>query len=305
MAPEIAVIVLNWNNAVDTCRCLQSLQESDYRTHRVIIVDNGSTDDSVEIILRRYPHVTLLETHQNLGYAGGNNVGIRCALYHNAEYIFILNNDVVLASDTLGKLIRSCQDRSHVGVVGPKIFHREDPQRIQSAGGIVDDRGDCHFRFVDEIDIGVDEKINHPTTVDFVSGCAMLISRACLETTTGFDERFFMYYEDVDLCYRARKAGFTVLYAPLARAWHRRPDINSTTPPYITYYMNRNHLLFLTKNRVSKANAWRHIAFKQLPWVANWTLNPKWRHKRRERNALVRAIIDFAQNQFGQVCHEY
>jgi len=159
---------------------------------------------------------------------------------------------------------------------------------------------DRHFNGVligaDEVDNGQFDQL---ADVDFVSGCAFVVQRSVLDAVGYLGERFFLYWEEVDWCYRARQLGFRVVYVPTAKVWHRRHQVPERNLPFMTYYMNRNAILFLVKRR-----AWwpllRYGLIQRGIWLLNWTINPKWRHKRRERDALARALLDFARGRFGR-----
>jgi len=136
--PFVLVLVLNWNGWRDTLKCLSSLKGLDYQNSRVIVVDNGSTDDSVIWIRRAYPEIELVETGVNLGFAGGNNVGIRYALKHGAKYAWLLNNDTLVAPNTLTEMVMIAKANPKVGAVGSVIYHLTRPNEVQEwAGGRV------------------------------------------------------------------------------------------------------------------------------------------------------------------------
>ncbi|MFO7698191.1 MAG: glycosyltransferase family 2 protein [Anaerolineae bacterium] len=294
MSPAVTAIVLNWNNAPDTLGCLASLAQQD-TTHRVLVVDNGSTDDSVARIAAAFPAVVILQTGANLGYAGGNNAGIRKALQDDADYLFVLNNDVTLAADCLSALVDAAQSQPRVGVVGGIVYDLEAPQRIQSAGMHLNAIGDSVHRGEGQQEAGQFAAVDE---VDAVKGCAMLVSREAIAAAGVLDERYFMYLEEVDWCQRIRRAGYAVLFAPAAHIWHPETPLGDDRYVRATYYMTRNaYLLLRTRRAPLSAYAWRLA--RDLMWVANWTVNPKWRHKRRERDAIVYALRDALLGRWG------
>lgn len=294
MTPTVTAIVLNWNNAADTLACLASLAQQDY-PHRVLVVDNGSADDSVARIAAAYPAVEILQTGANLGYAGGNNAGIRKALEDGAEYLFVLNNDVTLAPDCLVALVEAAEGQPRVGVVGGLVYDLEAPQRIQSAGMHLKANGDSDHRGEGQQEAG---QFAGAEEVDAVKGCAMLVSREAIAAAGVLDERYFMYLEEVDWCQRIRRAGYAVLFAPAAHIWHPGTPVGDDRYVRATYYMTRNAYLILRTRRASWTTYIRRVA-RDLMWVANWTLNRKWRHKRRERDAIVCALQDAALGCWG------
>jgi GT2 family glycosyltransferase len=140
----------------------------------------------------------------------------------------------------------------------------------------------------------------HASDIDFASGCALLCRRAVLEQAGLLDERFFMYYEDAEWCVRIRKAGFRIVHVPTARVIHKIPLDARSDAPYVTYYMARNRLLFLSATRAALP-AWLSAAFLQdLRTAVSWSLRPKWRKKRAQRDALLRAWWDFCGRRFGR-----
>ncbi len=294
MSPAVTAIVLNWNNAPDTLACLASLAQQDY-PHRVLVVDNGSSDDSVARIRAERPEVAILETGENLGYAGGNNAGIRHALAQGADWVFILNNDVTLDPACLGELVRATVAEPGAGIVGPLVLDAETPDRVQSAGMLLSALGDSVRLGAGELAL---PSASRHAYVDAVAGCAMLVSAGAVERAGLLDERFFMYREEVDWCLRVRQEGMCVLVVPTARIWHR--ETSEGGPRYVraTYYMTRNAYLLMTKRAVPWAVRGRVLA-RDLLWVTNWTLNPKWRHKRPERDAIVAALRDAVRGRWG------
>ena len=292
--PKIFIIVLNWNQKNNTLECLDSLQKITYRNYKIIAVDNGSTDGSQETIKNSYPEVIVAENKENLGYAEGNNVGIKYALKHGADYVFILNNDTIADTEALYFLIDEAEKNRNIGIVGPKIYYYEESSRIQSTGGALNGNFNPLHRGFKETDKGQFEDVKE---VDFVSGSAMLIKREVFEKIGFFDPDFFMYWEETDFCYRARKQGFRVIVVPQAKIWHKG---GTGVMPLITYYMVRNKLLFLKKNKLGNLNILKTY-ISSLRTVLSWTLKSKWKHKRKERNILIKALYDFMLGRRGKV----
>ncbi|NOZ28728.1 MAG: glycosyltransferase family 2 protein [Chloroflexi bacterium] len=294
--PPVCVVILNWNNAAYTLRCLRSVTEAQYPDLTIIVVDNGSTDSSVAAIRERYPQVHLLALERNLGYAGGNNAGIQHALGLSPRYIFLLNNDVTIAPDALRHLVTAAEQHPEAAFLGPKIYHLDHPDRIQSAGATLDLLWRSHQRGLDEPDEGQFDKLEE---VDYVIGAAVLIRAAALSQVGLLDDRFFLYREDVDWCLRARRLGYKILYVPQARVWHRSHHVRADELPRTTYYMTRNSLMLIAKHRggIARLSA---VLLRHLLTALTWTLRPKWRGKKAERDALIRGIIDFFRGRTGQ-----
>jgi GT2 family glycosyltransferase len=297
------VIVLNWNGLRDTLDCLESLQRLDYADYEIAVVDNGSTDDSVPVIQRRFPTVTVIESGENLGYAGGNNVGLRWALGRGADHALVLNNDTVVAPDFLRLLVEAAESDATVGIAGPTIYYHDRPDVVWSAGGAIDwRRGRTRMVGLDEQDTGqFGEGVRQ---VDFLTGCAVLVKRGVLERAGLLDERFFLYYEEAEWCVRVQRAGFKIVHVPRAHIWHKISPVAQADSPLVHYYMTRNHLLFLQATRARPA-AWFHtlVAGYLRTWLS-WSLRPKWRSKRALRAAMWQGVRDFARGRFGPtVCH--
>jgi GT2 family glycosyltransferase len=270
----------------------------DYEVADILVVDNASRDDTPAAVRARFPEALVIETGANLGFAAGNNVGLRYALEHNYDYALLLNNDTEVAPDFLDELVEAAEADPAIGAIGPMIYYHERPDMIWSAGGVIDWRhGNSAMRGVGERDRG---QYRTATDVDFVSGCALLCKRAALERAGLLDERFFMYYEETEWCVRAARAGFRIVHLPAARIWHKIPLDARADQPYVAYYMTRNRLLFL-RTTSAAALAWVHaIVLQDLRTLVSLSLRRKWRAKRLHRDAMIRAWFDFLQHHFGR-----
>lgn len=252
---KVFVIIVNWNGKEDTKACITSLEKINKKNcdFHIIVVDNGSDDGSASEIRNKFPLVTVLEAGQNLGFTGGNNYGIRHAMSLGADFIWLLNNDTTVDGNVLSVI--NAFDDPKVGVSGSKIyfspgreFHHDrykDAERgkvIWYAGGIIDRKNMyASHRGIDEVDHGQYDK-NGET--DFVTGCSMMIKREVFERIGLFDDRFYLYLEDLDFCLRAQKAGYKIMYTPSSVLWHANAG-SSARPgnPLHEYYFTRNRLL--------------------------------------------------------------
>lgn len=296
MASKVTIIVLNWNNALDTVKCLQSVKKSDYTAYDVIVVDNGSCDESVCEIRQQHPDVVVLEAPQNLGYAEGNNLGIRHALRTGTDYIFVLNNDARVASDTVKYLVFAAEQFPDAAFLGPKIYHLDKPSQLQSAGARLDYLWRSRQRGLDQPDTG---QFNVLEEVDYVIGAAVLVRANLLKEIGLLDPDFFLYREDVDWCLRARHLGYRIVYVPEAKVWHRSSHLRENELPRITYYLTRNSLMLLVKHHQGMIR-FTVVLLRHLLTALTWSLKPKWRSKRVERNALLKGLADFVRGKVGQ-----
>jgi GT2 family glycosyltransferase len=252
---HVYVIIVNWNGKNDTLACLESLAKiraSAVSLH-VIVVDNGSDDDSPAVIQKAFPRVTVLRSKSNLGFTGGNNIGIRHALAHKADVVWLLNNDTIVDADALSA-IRAFEDPA-VGACGSKIyfaagheFHHdrykteERGRVIWYAGGKVDWHNMyASHRGVDEVDRG---QYDRQEITPFITGCSFFIRSEVLNTVGMFDERYYLYLEDLDLSLRIQNAGWKTMYVPTSVIWHVNAG-SSGRPgnPLHEYYFTRNRIL--------------------------------------------------------------
>jgi GT2 family glycosyltransferase len=255
-SPVIWIVVLNWNGLSDTLACLESLRHLRYAKRRVVVVDNGSTDGSVAALrpAAPAPEVEIIEAARNLGYAGGNNVGIRYALERGADFILVLNNDTTVDPMLLDELIAAAERDPAAGCFGPWIFYMYDPERLwctrtewtpATAAFSAPDKG----RLVAEL-------ARESTRTEYVCGAALFFRARVAQKIGLLDERFFLVYEDADWGFRARRSGFGCVTVPSARVWHKvGTSFGSEASPLRTYFSIRNKLLWAEKH-VSRREWW-------------------------------------------------
>ena len=212
------VIVVNWNNATDTLRCLDSLGRVNADGMNVLLVDNGSSDGSVGRIRERFPDVEILELGSNTGYGGGCNAGYERARSTGADYVVFLNNDTVVDPGFLGPLLTPLRERSEIGMTAPCIYYMDRPDRIWYAGGFVDLRtGRFAHRGIRRRDA---KRFGVAKETGYATGCCLAMRVADFGHVGGFDRRFGMYGEDVDLSLNVRRSGKQILYTPSSKVWH-------------------------------------------------------------------------------------
>ncbi|MFC1466091.1 MAG: glycosyltransferase family 2 protein [Candidatus Brachytrichaceae bacterium NZ_4S206] len=297
MSPSVLIIVLCYNGVELTLACLASLSKLDYAQADVLVVDNASSDGTPAQVRERFPKVKVIQTGSNLGYAEGNNVGLRYALEHDYDYALLLNNDTEVAPDFVTELVRACEADCTIGVAGPKMYYFAPKDRLYSIGGEVDwRRGTTRMIGLDEPDEG---QFDRSREVDFVSGCALLARVEAIRQAGLLDPRFFMYYEETEWCVRIRRAGWRIIYVPSSIIWHKIEPAKQAESARIAYYMTRNRLLFLRLTRAPLI-AWLNAAFLQdgRTWLS-YTVRPKWRHKAAQRRAILRGWTDFLHGHFG------
>jgi GT2 family glycosyltransferase len=293
--PHVGIVVINWKRPDCTVACLRSLKALDYPSCRIVVVDNGSRDGSPADIRARFRDVTVIENGRNLGFAGGNNVGIDHLLRSGADYVLLLNDDTEVAPDLLRMLVQAAEGDGRIGIVGPKIYYYDQPDVIWSAGGALDRYGQASHLQVDERDDGAAPAVRD---VDYVTGCAILVKRSVIERVGALDERFFAYFEEAEWCARARRAGFRVVFVSQARMWHKiEADARPRSRLY-QYLMARNRLLYL---RCSGAGPWiiSRAALGLIRTAASWSLRPRHREMRPLSGALIRGVGHFMIGRFG------
>ncbi|UBV44313.1 glycosyltransferase family 2 protein (plasmid) [Deinococcus taeanensis] len=211
-APRVGIVVINYNGWGHTDTCLRSLAALDYPDAEVVLVDNGSTDDSVARLRERYPDLPVIWIPTNVGFTAANNVGTREALRRGADYVWFLNNDTTVDPGVLRALVGAAQASPRLGAVGSVLYCMREPEQVQGwGGGWVDLRR------------GRAEMYQAPVSsaqLDFLSGTSLLVRRAALEEVGLLDERYFMYWEDADFSFRLRRAGWQLGVADTARTWH-------------------------------------------------------------------------------------
>jgi GT2 family glycosyltransferase len=241
--PLVSVIVVNWNGEKVLPECLESLKGQTYSPMEIIVVDNGSTDQSVSMLREKFlKHVNLIESSANLGFAGGNNVGIRSA---QGEYIALLNNDAVANPGWVEEMVKVAEADPEVGMCASKIYSLDEPGVLDSAGGLlIYPDGLSRGRGRLERDVGQYEKVEE---VLLPSGCACLYRRAMLDEIGLFDEDFFAYSDDTDLGLRARLGGWKCIYVPTAVAYHRYSASTGRYSPLKAYLAERNRIWVAVK----------------------------------------------------------
>lgn len=258
---RIVTIVINWKLKEETVGCVHSLERLDFPSD-IIVVDNNSNDGSVEYITRHCPSIELLELPSNIGFGPACNHAIAKALRDQAyDYLFLFNNDATIHPQALAELISAAENNPQAGILGAKVYYSDKPNTIWYAGA----RRRQGVLAATDIGRGQVDQGQFSTLreVDYIFGAAMLIRRTVFEQIGLFDEQFFLYLEDLDLCLRAQEAGFSLLFVPEAHVWHKGSASTEHNTPLRRYQMARSTILFLRKH-TSLA--------RSLPVLAFWVL---------------------------------
>ncbi len=237
---QVYVILLNWNGWRDTLECLDSLDKLDYPNYRILVVDNASTNDSVVQIHLTYPDVPLLVNDRNLGFGGGCNVGIQRALQSGADYVWLLNNDTKVDPHALTALVEKAESNSEIGAVGSVLYHMGEPGRVQAWGGGYVNLwlGVSRHHFVSP----------KGKRMDYLTAASLLLRGEALDQVGGFDEGFFMYWEDSDLGFRLRKEGWQLAVAEDSLIWHKESASLGKENPVLLRYFSASAIRFFRKH---------------------------------------------------------
>jgi GT2 family glycosyltransferase len=263
-SPKVAIVVLNWNGWADTVECLDSLSRLSYAAHTVIVVDNGSTDNSVREIRSRFPDLMLIETGRNLGYAGGNNVGLRHAIESGFDFGLLLNNDTICPQHFIQPLVLGMLARQDAGFAGPIIYFNEERTKVWSAG--------ARWCGVQKKLLLVDQA--PPTTqsspaveVESLVGCALMVRLAAIARIGLLDEGFFLMHEESDWCARGKKTGLACILVADSSVFHKiSVSFGGASSPLMQYFDQRNTLYW----------AERHLPFLDFVGAAKSELARIW-----------------------------
>lgn len=295
--PSIAVVVLNTNRREDTLECLASLEALDYPNHSVIVLDNASTDGSAEAVRARFPAVRVHHLTENLGYAGNNNVGIRLAVEAGADWVLVLNEDTTLDPACFTELMRAAAVDPRIGVVGPMVYHADEPTVIQSAGGLLDARWTSIHAGQNEDDRG---QFAAPRDVQWISGCAILVRAEAIRQVGALDERFFYYWEETEWCIRIAKAGWRIVHVPAARIWHKGVTRHYRPGPSVAYYNTRNRLLMQSVHR-APLSVRAHTWFQTARTLLSHTVKAGSEDRRAARDAIWWGASDYLRGRWGKM----
>ena len=241
--PKVIIIILTWNGKEVTAECLESIEKITYPNYEVLVVDNGSSDDSDVYLKMKFPWISVIKIKKNIGFTGGSNRGLREALTKDCDLFFLLNNDTIVATDFLDNLVDEFLQHPDAGLANPKIYFYDEPKRIWWVGGCISFfLGGYHYAFK-KVDTG---KYDTVRTVNFNTGCGLLIKREVLDKVGLLNEKLYGYGEDLEWCLRINKAGFRGLYVPASVIWHKEGvDFKKNTNNAFRRYLTTRNLTYI------------------------------------------------------------
>lgn len=239
--PKVSIIILNWNGLKNTIECLESLKKITYPNYEMIVVDNASEGNDADILEEKYKdYIRVIRNKENLGFAGGNNVAIRQVLKEGkSDYILLLNNDTIVEPNFLNELVKHYDELT--GICAPLIFNYYNQNEIWSSGGKFDILKGTYSNSKKPIK-------GKQKETSFITGCCWLLKKEIFQKIGLLDERYFLYSEDVDFCYRLRKKGYKLKIIPSSVIFHKVSKGTSKKPFLMYYYFHRSKLIFIDKN---------------------------------------------------------
>lgn len=275
----VAIVILNYKGFEDTCECIDSLHRLSYKDYRIIVVDNDSQDGSYEKLCEKYPNIRVIPSGRNLGFAGGNNIGIAYAMETGAEYICIMNNDVTVEPDFLEKLVAKMKSNSRVGAVGPLVkdyYHRQLPGVIGSYMNMRTGEGKNLYQ-------GQAESEKERRMLRYIPGCCMLLRTSAIEQVGKIPTAYFMFYEETEWAVRLQQEGIKLATEEAAILWHKESASMEGQSEFKKHFLQYNRILFEKRNATKPdfvlfciyfilQNSYRCLFRKQeyTPWHTFW-----------------------------------
>lgn len=291
-SPSIAIIILHWKSIPALIDCLTSLDAVSCANCTVTIINNGPNDLSGIGTVATRP-IETIRTTANLGFSRGNNVGIKEALRRRADYVLLLNDDTLVSPDFLPLLVESAERDPAVAMAGPVIYYADAPRQVWFAGA----RFTRHAELLFASRAGTGDNAA-PESSDYITGCALLARSSSIETIGLLDERFFLYWEDVDWGLRARKAGYTNLVIPSARIWHKVSlSTGGMESPLRAYHKTRSHLLMAKLHAPATIGRLHRKFLRDMAWLV---LKSSDEHRMKKAFAYGAAIRDYHLGRTGR-----
>jgi GT2 family glycosyltransferase len=258
--PIVTVLIVNWNGKDVTLDCLASLRQVTYPAMRILLVDNGSHDDTLPVVRARYPGVSILALGENKRFAGGNNRGMQVALDEGSDFVLLLNNDTTVAPDFLTHLVDRFMATERCGMVAPKIYYYTPADTIWFAGGDISFwTGTMSHRGIREVDNG---QFDTAREIGYATGCCILVSAEVIRRVGMLDHSYFIYGEDADWSIRVQDAGYKVMYEPRSKVWHK---LSVSTGGHLSSFKLRNKAISMYRFFAHHARWYHWFTF---PWLS-------------------------------------
>ena len=289
---KLSIITVNYNGLKDTCELIDSIPFND--TMEAIVVDNASKQDEATLIKKKYPQVNVVRSDTNLGFAGGNNLGIKAA---KGKYIFLINNDTIIKNFDFDSLINRLESSPKIGVVCPKIKFSWENMPIQFAGYTPLAKITVRNKAIGfgEDDLGQYD-IPHPTP--YAHGAAMMIKREVIDKVGLMPECFFLYYEELDWSMMITRAGYEIWYEPACTIYHKESQTTGQNSPLRTYYITRNRLLLVKRNwnGITKYISYLYLIFLV---ASRDIIKNAVKDQQHHVKAIIKGVYDFHNSQFS------
>jgi len=297
--PLVSIITINYNHSKITAECLESLKKITYPHIEIILIDNASPKEDASWLRKAYPYVYFIQSDKNLGFAGGNNLGIKKS---KGDYILLLNNDTEVEPDFLEPLVAKCRNNPDAGAVSPKVRYHHTPQMLQYAGYTPIDKFTVRNNAIgiNQVDHG---QYDEDRETYYAIGAAMLLPRKVIEEVGLMSDIFFLYYEEMDWGYRIRQSGRKIFYVHNSIVWHKESIAIGFDSPLQIYYLNRSRILYMRRNNegLSYLAAFFYLLFVSIP--KNY-FSYLIRRKPQLLKAYHNAIMWHVKNMFNKKVHE-
>ncbi len=287
--PDLSIIILNWNAAADTIRCVRAFANWQTIRPEIWVVDNASEDNSAELIAKTCPNVRLIKNSINLGYTGGNNQGLQKALSHSHAPLMLFNNDATIAEADVCQLLETLQNNPEVGIIGPPLFDADQPDRLLTAGG----KNMIRHLSSHISEIKTDEVLQ---IVDYNPGTVFIARSEVFESVGLLDENYFFGGELPDFCHRAKQSGYLSAVHTGTRAYHTLARSSRFRETLYPYYIIRNRFIFIYK----------FYTVSKIVWLSFWTLYSamlflklRLSHQTHAAQAVWMGLVDGLQQKFG------
>lgn len=284
--PLVSIITINYNESSVTLDMLDSLRNLSYDNIEIIVVDNASPNDNPDIIKEQYPEVNLIKSEENLGFAGGNNLGVKVA---QGEYLLFINNDTIVPESFIQPLVETLASDATIGMVSPKIKFHWDPSLIQYAGYTP-----MNHWTIRNNSIGYHEKddgrFDKADETESIHGAAMMVPRRVIDHVGMMTEVYFLYYEEHDWAAMVKKAGYKIFYQPKSYILHKESLSTGKFSPLKTYYISRNRILYARRN-FKPAHLWVSLLFQTIISIPKNTITFVIKRQFKHLKAFWQAIL--------------